>query len=181
MILFLGWLVFLAAGLGALILAALGNRQFRQAVRLADDDEVARGIAFGLWAAICFGASGLMLIAGSVHIVQPGEVAVPISMFGHSETALESGFHFTRPFTIPRYLSIRQETDWMTTSADNRIESGGGTMAVNASEGKSANIDISVTTRPSSERSGAGDNKNESGGGTVAVTTGEGKSASSTQ
>jgi regulator of protease activity HflC (stomatin/prohibitin superfamily) len=70
----------------------------------------------------------IVFVWTSVHIVQPGSVAVPVT-FGHSGKPLSAGFHITLPFTTAYSINTRTQNYTMTS---------------NPGEGQKGNTDDSV-------------------------------------
>jgi regulator of protease activity HflC (stomatin/prohibitin superfamily) len=70
----------------------------------------------------------IIFVWTSVHIVQPGTVAVPVT-FGHSSKPLPAGFHITLPFTTAYSMSTRTQNY---------------TMSSLKGEGQKGNVDDSV-------------------------------------
>jgi len=58
----------------------------------------------------------IVFVWTSVHIVQPGNVAVPVT-FGHPGKPLDAGFHITLPFTTAYSMSTRTQNYTMTSIA----------------------------------------------------------------
>jgi regulator of protease activity HflC (stomatin/prohibitin superfamily) len=58
----------------------------------------------------------IIFVWTSVHIVQPGTVAVPVT-FGHSGKPLSPGFHITLPFTTAYSINTRIQNYTMTSAA----------------------------------------------------------------
>ncbi len=70
----------------------------------------------------------IVFVWTSIHIVQPGTVAVPVT-FGHPGKPLKSGLHITLPFTTTYSMSTRTQNY---------------TMSSLKGEGQKANVDDSV-------------------------------------
>jgi regulator of protease activity HflC (stomatin/prohibitin superfamily) len=80
----------------------------------------------------------VIIIWTSVHIVQPGNVAVPVT-FGHAGEPLEPGIHITLPFTNAYSMSTRTQNY---------------TMSASPSDGPSGSVDSAVTVLGSDGGSG---------------------------
>jgi regulator of protease activity HflC (stomatin/prohibitin superfamily) len=81
----------------------------------------------------------VILIWTSVHIVPPGNVAVPVTL-GHSSKQISSGFHITLPFTTTYSMSTRVQNYTMSSvksdsNTDDSVQvlgADGGAASVNA-------------------------------------------------
>jgi regulator of protease activity HflC (stomatin/prohibitin superfamily) len=71
----------------------------------------------------------VIIIWTSVHVVQPGNVAVPVT-FGHAGEPLDPGIHITLPFTSAYSLSTRTQNY---------------TMSSSKSDGPAGSVDSAVT------------------------------------
>lgn len=76
----------------------------------------------------------------SVHIVPPGNRAVPVTL-GHPGDELGPGIHITLPFTLTRNMSVRTEQYTMSAKGGSGTDDG---VAVLGSDGGSAKIDATV-------------------------------------
>jgi regulator of protease activity HflC (stomatin/prohibitin superfamily) len=83
-----------------------------------------------------------LLIWTSVHIVPPGNVAVPVFL-GDPGEQIGPGIHVTLPFTTTRNMSVRTETYTMSANPTEG-RSGDDSIKVLGSDGGSANIDATV-------------------------------------
>lgn len=82
----------------------------------------------------------VVFIWTSVHIVPPGNRAVPVTL-GHPGDELSPGIHVTLPFTLTRNMSVRTEQYTMSASGSSGTDDG---VAVLGSDGGSAKIDATV-------------------------------------
>ncbi len=84
----------------------------------------------------------------SVHIVQPGTVAVPITL-GHPGDPLGAGVHITLPFTTTYAMSTRTQNYTMTSIASEGVRGGltDGAVGVLGADGGSANVNATVLYR----------------------------------
>jgi regulator of protease activity HflC (stomatin/prohibitin superfamily) len=80
----------------------------------------------------------IVIVWTSVHVVQPGNVAVPVT-FGHAGEPLEPGIHITLPFTNAYAMSTRTQNY---------------TMSSSKSDGPSGSVDSAVTVLGSDGGSG---------------------------
>jgi prohibitin 1 len=87
----------------------------------------------------------LVFIWTSVHIVQPGNVAVPVT-FGHAGKPLDSGLHITLPFTTAYSLSTRTQNYTMSNQPTPGQKSDN-SVAVLGRDGGSASVNATVLYR----------------------------------
>jgi regulator of protease activity HflC (stomatin/prohibitin superfamily) len=87
----------------------------------------------------------VILVWTSVHIVPPGNVAVPVTL-GNPGEAIGSGIHVTWPFTQTKNMSIRTQAYSMT-SAKGEGATGDDAIVVLGRDGGSASIDATVLYR----------------------------------
>src|SRR5579862_6026785 len=71
----------------------------------------------------------IIVVWTSLHVVQPGNVAVPVT-FGHAGKPLDPGLHITLPFTTTYQMSTRTQNY---------------TMSSLASDGPKGSVDSAVT------------------------------------
>jgi regulator of protease activity HflC (stomatin/prohibitin superfamily) len=83
----------------------------------------------------------------SIHIVQPGNVAVPVTL-GHSGDPIGAGFHITLPFTTTYSMSVRVQNYTMTSNVGEGAKgSSDDSVAVLGSDGGAANVNATVLYR----------------------------------
>jgi prohibitin 1 len=84
----------------------------------------------------------------SIHIVQPGQVAVPITL-GHPGDPLGAGVHITLPFTTTYAMSTRTQNYTMTSIASEGVRGGltDGSVSVLGRDGGAANVNATVLYR----------------------------------
>jgi prohibitin 1 len=83
----------------------------------------------------------------SIHIVQPGTVAVPVT-FGHAGKPLKAGLHITLPFTSAYSMSTRTQNYTMSSLAgDGQRASVNDSVAVLGSDGGQAGVNATVLYR----------------------------------
>jgi regulator of protease activity HflC (stomatin/prohibitin superfamily) len=97
---------------------------------------------------ITFGTLVLIVfIWTSIHIVPPGNVAVPVTL-GHSEDPIGPGFHITLPFTTTYNISVRVQNYTMSSSVgDGALANVDDSIPVLGSDGGSANVNATVLYR----------------------------------
>jgi regulator of protease activity HflC (stomatin/prohibitin superfamily) len=83
----------------------------------------------------------------SIHVVQPGNVAVPVTL-GHSGDPIGAGFHITLPFTTTYSMSVRVQNYTMTSNVGEGAKgSSDDSVAVLGSDGGAANVNATVLYR----------------------------------
>jgi len=89
----------------------------------------------------------IIFVWTSVHVVQPGNVAVPVT-FGHAGAPLDSGLHITLPFTTAYSLSTRTQNYTMSSnSADGPKGAVDSAVSVLGQDGGSATVNATVLYR----------------------------------
>ena len=90
----------------------------------------------------------IIFVWTSVHIVQPGTVAVPVT-FGHSGKPLSAGFHITLPFTTAYSISTRTQNYTMTSGTPGAKQKANtdGPVAVLGKDGGAASVSATVLYR----------------------------------
>ena len=83
----------------------------------------------------------------SIHVVQPGTVAVPVTL-GHAGDPLSPGFHITLPFTTTYSMSVRVQNYTMTSNPGEGAKgSTDDSVSVLGSDGGAANVNATVLYR----------------------------------
>ena len=83
----------------------------------------------------------------SIHVVQPGNVAVPVTL-GHSGDPIGAGIHLTLPFTTTYSMSVRVQNYTMTSNAAEGAKANtDDSVAVLGSDGGAANVNATVLYR----------------------------------
>ena len=89
----------------------------------------------------------IIFVWTSVHIVQPGTVAVPVT-FGHSGKPLNAGLHITLPFTTAYSMSTRTQNYTMSSlKGEGSQKNVDDSVAVLGRDGGSANVNATVLYR----------------------------------
>jgi regulator of protease activity HflC (stomatin/prohibitin superfamily) len=89
----------------------------------------------------------IVFVWTSVHVVQPGNVAVPVA-FGKSGKPLDAGLHITLPFTTTHSLSTRTQNYTMSSDKnDGPKGSVDGAVSVLGQDGGSATVNATVLYR----------------------------------
>jgi regulator of protease activity HflC (stomatin/prohibitin superfamily) len=89
----------------------------------------------------------IIFVWTSVHVVQPGNVAVPVT-FGHAGAPLDAGLHITLPFTTAYSLSTRTQNYTMSSnSADGPKGAVDSAVSVLGQDGGSATVNATVLYR----------------------------------
>jgi prohibitin 1 len=89
----------------------------------------------------------IVFVWTSVHIVQPGTVAVPVT-FGHSSKPLKAGFHITLPFTTAYSMSTRTQNYTMSSlKGEGQKGNTDDSVAVLGKDGGGANVNATVLYR----------------------------------
>jgi regulator of protease activity HflC (stomatin/prohibitin superfamily) len=89
----------------------------------------------------------VIIVWTSVHVVQPGNVAVPVT-FGHSGEPLGPGVHITLPFTRTYSMSTRTQNYTMSSSAQDGPEgSVDSPVAVLGEDGGAATVNATLLYR----------------------------------
>ena len=89
----------------------------------------------------------IVIVWTSVHVVQPGNVAVPVT-FGHSGEPLGPGVHITLPFTRTYSMSTRTQNYTMSSSAnDGPAGSVDSPVAVLGEDGGAATVNATLLYR----------------------------------
>ncbi len=89
----------------------------------------------------------VLVVWTSVHVVQPGNVAVPVT-FGHAGEPLDPGIHITLPFTTAYSLSTRTQNYTMSSSpSDGPSGSVDSAVSVLGSDGGSAVVNATLLYR----------------------------------
>jgi prohibitin 1 len=89
----------------------------------------------------------IIFVWTSVHIVQPGSVAVPVT-FGHSGKPLSAGFHITLPFTTAYSMNTRTQNYTMTsTPGEGQKGNTDDSVSVLGKDGGAANVNATVLYR----------------------------------
>jgi prohibitin 1 len=86
----------------------------------------------------------IIFVWTSVHVVQPGTVAVPVT-FGHSGKPLSAGFHITLPFTTAYSINTRTQNYTMTsTPGEGQKGNTDDSVPVLGKDGGSASVNATV-------------------------------------
>jgi len=89
----------------------------------------------------------VIIVWTSLHVVQPGNVAVPVT-FGHSGKPLDPGLHITLPFTTTYSMSTRTQNYTMSTStSDGPKGSVDSAVTVLGRDGGSASVNATLLYR----------------------------------
>ena len=89
----------------------------------------------------------IVIVWTSVHVVQPGTVAVPVT-FGSSGEPLKPGFRFTLPFTAAYSMSTRTQNYTMSAlKGEGAQKNSDDSVAVLGRDGGSANVNATVLYR----------------------------------
>jgi regulator of protease activity HflC (stomatin/prohibitin superfamily) len=89
----------------------------------------------------------IVFVWTSVHIVQPGSVAVPVT-FGHSGKPLSAGFHITLPFTTAYSINTRTQNYTMTSNpGEGQKGNTDDSVAVLGKDGGAASVNATVLYR----------------------------------
>ncbi len=89
----------------------------------------------------------IVFVWTSVHIVQPGTVAVPVT-FGDAGKPLNAGFHITLPFTTAYSMSTRTQNYTMSSlKGEGSQKNSDDSVAVLGRDGGSANVNATVLYR----------------------------------
>jgi regulator of protease activity HflC (stomatin/prohibitin superfamily) len=90
----------------------------------------------------------IIFVWTSVHVVQPGTVAVPVT-FGHSGKPLSPGFHITLPFTTAYSINTRIQNYTMTSATPVKGQKGNTDPAVSVlgKDGGAASVSATVLYR----------------------------------
>jgi regulator of protease activity HflC (stomatin/prohibitin superfamily) len=89
----------------------------------------------------------VIIVWTSVHVVQPGNVAVPVT-FGHAGDPLEPGIHITLPFTNAYAMSTRTQNYTMSAAAgDGPKGSVDSAVSVLGSDGGSGTVNATLLYR----------------------------------
>jgi regulator of protease activity HflC (stomatin/prohibitin superfamily) len=88
----------------------------------------------------------IVIVWTSLHVVQPGNVAVPVT-FGHAGKPLEPGLHITLPFTTAYSLSTRTQNYTMSSSSAGPKGSVDSAVTVLGMDGGSANVNATLLYR----------------------------------
>jgi len=89
----------------------------------------------------------IVFVWTSVHIVQPGSVAVPVT-FGHSGKPLGSGLHITLPFTTAYSINTRTQNYTMTSNpGEGQKGNTDDSVAVLGEDGGAASVNATVLYR----------------------------------
>ncbi len=89
----------------------------------------------------------IVFVWTSVHIVQPGAVAVPVT-FGHSGKPLGAGLHITLPFTTAYSINTRTQNYTMTSNpGEGQKGNTDDSVAVLGQDGGSASVNVTVLYR----------------------------------
>lgn len=89
----------------------------------------------------------IVIIYTSLHVVQPGSVAVPVT-FGHAGEPLKAGFHPTWPFTKTYSMSTRTQNYTMSAlKGEGAQKNTDDSVAVLGRDGGSANVNATVLYR----------------------------------
>jgi prohibitin 1 len=127
----------LSAGIRAMLVAVGLRRPRNPDGTLGPRSWKRLGIFLGSIFAIAF-------VWTSIHIVQPGNVAVPVT-FGHSGDAIGPGFHITLPFTTTYSMSVRVQNYTMTSKLGEGAKvSSDDSVSVLGSDGGAANVNATV-------------------------------------
>ena len=98
------------------------------------------GIFLGTIVAVAF-------VWTSIHVVQPGNVAVPVTL-GHSGDPIGPGFHITLPFTTTYSISVRVQNYTMSSNVGEGAKgSTDDSVSVLGSDGGAANVNATVLYR----------------------------------
>ena len=95
----------------------------------------------------------IVFVWTSIHVVQPGTVAVPVT-FGHSGKPLKSGLHITLPFTTTYSLSTRTQNYTMSSLKEGAQKTSDDSVAVLGRDGGSANVNATVLYRLDQAKAG---------------------------
>ena len=88
--------------------------------------------------------AGLLVVASTLTIVPPGEVAVPV-LFGTAEPPLEEGFHLRNPFASVRALSVRtQESTYTDTVGEGEATDRADAITAVSLENASVRVEITI-------------------------------------
>jgi regulator of protease activity HflC (stomatin/prohibitin superfamily) len=94
-----------------------------------------------------FAIFAIIFVWTSVHIVQPGTVAVPVT-FGRSGKPLKAGIHLTLPFTTAYSMSTRTQNYTMSSlKGEGSQKNSDDSVAVLGRDGGSANVNATVLYR----------------------------------
>lgn len=94
----------------------------------------------------------IVVVWTSVHIVQPGTVAVPVT-FGHSGKPLKAGLHITLPFTTAYSMSTRTQNYTMSSlKGEGQQGNTDDSVAVLGKDGGGANVNATVLYRLDPEK-----------------------------
>jgi len=97
----------------------------------------------------------IVFVWTSVHIVQPGTVAVPVT-FGHPGKPLGPGLHITLPFTTTYAMSTRTQNYTMTSlKGEGQKQNTDDSVAVLGSDGGAASVNATVLYRVDPSRATA--------------------------
>jgi len=89
----------------------------------------------------------IIFVWTSIHIVQPGTVAVPVT-FGHSGKPLKAGLHITLPFTTAYSMTTRTQNYTMSSlKGEGQKQNVDDSVAVLGRDGGSANVNATVLYR----------------------------------
>ena len=89
----------------------------------------------------------IVFVWTSVHVVQPGNVAVPVT-FGHAGKPLRAGFHITLPFTTAYSVNTRTQNYTMTSNpGEGQKGNTDDSVAVLGRDGGSASVNATVLYR----------------------------------
>jgi regulator of protease activity HflC (stomatin/prohibitin superfamily) len=89
----------------------------------------------------------IVFVWTSVHIVQPGTVAVPVT-FGHSGKPLRAGLHITLPFTTAYSMTTRTQNYTMSSlKGEGQKQNADDSVAVLGRDGGGANVNATVLYR----------------------------------
>ena len=89
----------------------------------------------------------IVFVWTSIHVVQPGTVAVPVTL-GHAGDPIGAGFHITLPFTTTYAMSTRVQNYTMTSIIGEGAKgSTDDSVAVLGSDGGAANVNATVLYR----------------------------------
>ena len=130
----------LSTGIGATLVAVGLKRPRQEDGTLGPRSWKRLGIFLGSIVAIAF-------VWSSIHVVQPGNVAVPVTL-GHSGDPIGAGFHITLPFTTTYSMSVRVQNYTMTSNVgEGAKDSTDDSVAVLGSDGGAANVNATVLYR----------------------------------
>jgi regulator of protease activity HflC (stomatin/prohibitin superfamily) len=86
----------------------------------------------------------LLVVASTLTIVAPGEVAVPV-LFGSAQAPLEEGFHLRNPFASVRALSVRtQESTYSDTIGEGEQADRADAITAVSLENASVRVEITI-------------------------------------